>query len=787
MPIEVDDGFALLAVVFRTARIARFVQSAAAQDLASRMQWLLQLWWVPRKWFRAFRPCRRKRDRAGDRAEVEGRTDGGNFHNTSRTAVTSQNVSQSSSLGVNTRGVEPPSHMRRSSWGGLGMSVLAAVRANEHTESGRRGRWQLLSGWRQSNNNERFRRELAARKIQRAWRAAAYDSDDMTSHHNDVAWDAASPSRNTAVDKALFKKNLLRQHQNTRFRGRVSYDTGRLRPSVARRRSQFLSLATLESRREVKVGDTMRERTGQRVALGIMLTLIVTMLFTYAETDATRPTSMVVLHSDTSFERFANQSLDSARARAIPDLFEYQFRDGSIRTFNVDGEDVNSLRPRDIIHISVQSEDGRTEGYFAFRQGRREIAVVSLLATFFILCLWFFGVTAFAGPVMMLVVIPIERMVRLLSMLMRDPLGYQTHLRYKKFVAEEKALTKNTRWTQEILKGMETSFLMSTILRIGNLLKVGFGSAGVEIIRKNLGKNQARNMLDLNSQGSTVSCIFLFCDIRQFTDATECLQEEVFVFTNKIAAVVHSICHAYGGAANKNVGDAFLLSWLLDGSNATSTNVLVNGSPRRAQTSTLSFSASKNQADKALLSVVKICISLHYDDYYIESMTDHARRTLLAKLSNRQGPVVQMGFGLHAGSAVQGAIGSQRKIDATFVSDTVEMAEFLESSTKKYGVPLLMSDNFHRLLQAKTRGRCRKIDQIRITSRDDEEAEEEEEEEDFGGSCFPFPSGFLMLILLCLFLVYRCYRTVYFRHGYPSFLSKVSSGRCRFRLRICRC
>lgn len=43
------------------------------------------------------------------------------------------------------------------------------------------------------------------------------------------------------------------------------------------------------------------------------------------------------------------------------------------------------------------------------------------------------------------------------------------------------------------------------------------------------------------------------------------------------------------------------------------------------------------------------------------------------------------GFGLHAGKAVQGAIGSQRKLDATYLSEAVERAEFLESSTKIYG------------------------------------------------------------------------------------------------------
>lgn len=84
------------------------------------------------------------------------------------------------------------------------------------------------------------------------------------------------------------------------------------------------------------------------------------------------------------------------------------------------------------------------------------------------------------------------------------------------------------------------------------------------------------------------------------------------------------------------------------------------------------------------------------------------------------------GFGLHAGRAVQGAIGSQRKIDATYVSEAVEQAEFLESSTKKYKLKVLMSDSFHRLLHPNNRRRCRKVDQILI--REDDEDDEEEED-----------------------------------------------------------
>mmetsp|Transcript_40236 Transcript_40236/g.60988 ORF Transcript_40236/g.60988 Transcript_40236/m.60988 type:complete len:509 (+) Transcript_40236:2758-4284(+) len=269
-------------------------------------------------------------------------------------------------------------------------------------------------------------------------------------------------------------------------------------------------------------------------------------------------------------------------------------------------------------------------------------------------------------------------------------------------------------------------------------MKVGFGSAGVEIIRNTLrlDTGQKKDSLNLDTQGSTVSCIFLFCDIRQFTDATECLQEEVFVFTNKIAAVVHSICHSYGGSANKNIGDAFLVSWRLDDSrtmgcsiekddsfvqpfNAGKNHVRRSSNRRYSITLDDELHANNHQADKALLSVIKICIALYHNDFYTEDMSDAAKGRLLEKLKKRKGPVVQMGFGLHAGKAVQGAIGSQRKLDATYISESVELSEFLESSTKKYGLKMLMSGEFYNLLHQSQKRRCRKIDQIIIGVGDD--------------------------------------------------------------------
>jgi class 3 adenylate cyclase len=66
--------------------------------------------------------------------------------------------------------------------------------------------------------------------------------------------------------------------------------------------------------------------------------------------------------------------------------------------------------------------------------------------------------------------------------------------------------------------------------------------------------------------GKKVIAIYGFCDIRNFTDTTEVLQERVMVFVNEIAEIVHEITTDHCGSANKNIGDAFLLIWKFEDS-----------------------------------------------------------------------------------------------------------------------------------------------------------------------------------------------------------------------------
>ena len=105
---------------------------------------------------------------------------------------------------------------------------------------------------------------------------------------------------------------------------------------------------------------------------------------------------------------------------------------------------------------------------------------------------------------------------------------------------------------------METQILEQTLGKIGALLALGFGEAGTQIIAENMAN---RDDVDPMLPGRKAMFIFGFCDIRNFTDATEVLQEGVMLFVNEISEIVHSIVNKYNGAANKNVGDAFLLVW----------------------------------------------------------------------------------------------------------------------------------------------------------------------------------------------------------------------------------
>jgi len=75
---------------------------------------------------------------------------------------------------------------------------------------------------------------------------------------------------------------------------------------------------------------------------------------------------------------------------------------------------------------------------------------------------------------------------------------------------------------------------------------------------------------------------------------------------------------------------------------------------------------------------------------------------------------VKMGFGLSQGWAIEGAIGSEYKIDASYLSPHVNMASRLEGATKGYGVPMLIADSLRDICSSSVKRYLRQIDTVSL-------------------------------------------------------------------------
>ena len=201
--------------------------------------------------------------------------------------------------------------------------------------------------------------------------------------------------------------------------------------------------------------------------------------------------------------------------------------------------------------------------YFDNRSNTRVEAILNLSKTVFIMVLLAVGTQMFTSDAQKLVIRPIERMVGLVRALAVNPLaavqrGVGTAEASKR--PWWKLVLQRLRLLPDDSVGYETALLERTVAKIGALLHIGFGEAGAEIIAGNIGSGGDINPM---VRGKKIWGVYAFCDIRKFTDTTECLQEDVMVFVNTVGAITHGAVHQFAGAPNKNIGDAFLFVWKL--------------------------------------------------------------------------------------------------------------------------------------------------------------------------------------------------------------------------------
>ena len=464
---------------------------------------------------------------------------------------------------------------------------------------------------------------------------------------------------------------------------------------------------------ESQVGKKLSDLTTRRVIVLVTLMLLLVPLFTintYKEENQYFEYGLDIVGNfsnnmnSTAYQTIYQSYIDEHKDIPMP-ITNLIVVNGMTNMWNDPDIDLDKFRPyeKELVIVS----DDKVCGVFDFRFTTRLTAALGIIRSFFVCAVLTLGAVFFSRDATFLVIRPIENMISKVNRIAKNPLEAAQEeenetLAYERAMAREsKKLKGKKKKTKE--QDYETVKIEQTIVKIGSLLALGFGEAGAKIIAQNMGRG---GDVDPMVPGNKVVAIFGFCDIRNFSDITEVLQEDIMMFVNEIADIVHGEVDKFSGAPNKNIGDVFLLVWKFN--NEDVDKVEQEGNPGEYDLVTKNNNRVAQTADMAVVSFIKIIAEIrksHRLDRYSQN------KEILAKLPNYK---VQLGFGLHVGWAIEGAIGSDFKIDASYLSPNVNMASRLDAATKQFGVPLLISGSVKNICTPRTQTNLRILDIVTV-------------------------------------------------------------------------
>lgn len=153
----------------------------------------------------------------------------------------------------------------------------------------------------------------------------------------------------------------------------------------------------------------------------------------------------------------------------------------------------------------------------------------------------------------------------------------------------------------------------------------------------------------------------LFCDIRGFTRLSEKMApEEVATFLGEYLTEMTDAVFQHGGTVDKYIGDAIMALY----------NVPFD-QPNHAQ-----------QAVKTAFEFQR----------RLKPLVKHMKESF--------GWDLEYGVGIHTGEAVVGTLGSKQRFEYTAIGDTINLGARLESLTKQYHVPIIISETTRREIHA---------------------------------------------------------------------------------------
>jgi class 3 adenylate cyclase len=365
----------------------------------------------------------------------------------------------------------------------------------------------------------------------------------------------------------------------------------------------------------------------------------------------------------------------------------------------------SDLRPAETLCAPFGSTGDfiKTDGFewsfiFCFdqRPNVRSTAATGLITTIFICLVLIVASSVLSNDANKLVLNPLEQMMKRVHEIGNDPLvamkmadeEFKQEEKEKAAAQKARSLFKSKGGGIKKTEALETVILEKTIIKLGSLLALGFGQAGANIIGQNMGTSHSAGV-NVMIPGARVECVIGQARIQDFSIATEVLQGKVMTFVNQVAEIVHGIVDSCHGAPNKNNGETFLVVWRIadmgDDIPIWRTKV----------------------ADLSVLAFAKIYGAVHRS----VTLADYRGHP---GMQQRLGTNfrVNMSFGVHAGWAIEGAVGSEFKIDASYLSPNVSIASSVEAATSTYNVPILISNEVIQETDPDMAAQCRLIDNV---------------------------------------------------------------------------
>lgn len=408
-----------------------------------------------------------------------------------------------------------------------------------------------------------------------------------------------------------------------------------------------------------------------------------------------------------------------------------------------------SLRSEGIRQISRQNDTYTTSVIYNYNPSVALLNMGEFFLLVGILLLGLYGLNSLRGEAIRLVLDPLQRMLKIVLRYAENPLSQDV-----KDGSNKKDDDSVLDGDAEEIGNYETEQLINAITKIADLLRKCWGVAGAGIISSNLARTKDGKTVVFNPTvpGKRVYALFGFVAINGFSEQLRALDRDVMILINDVAKVVHDEVYRWAlgkhGQCNKNLGAAFLMVFRIGDFSevhkkkkvATEKLFRDNAKTQNKKSSNLrrrytsrssigrplyggrkgarqdgdghlqlaSLPGIQTFTDRALLGMLKSFAGVHRDKQLTRWKNDFR---LSAGVSAYHVDII---YGMDAGWAVEGAVGSEYKIDATYLSPHVNMASRMMSASKQYGVTILLSKAVEELLSRTCRKKLRHLDTVYV-------------------------------------------------------------------------